>query len=281
VSLRSRPRRGGSLGGGVALEVDGMRLVVDPLVGGRVTSFCLDDFELLSGSAVDPDNYGSTFWTSPQSDWGWPPPAEIDRGPYSVDAGEDTLTLTGAVDGALGVRVVKRFSADRARRAFTLEYDIVNESAKAKNYAPWEVTRVQAGGLTFVPAGSLLSGALALEERGGATWFAHAPADLSVAGEKAFVRGTVGMLAHAARGFLYVKSFEAVPVQEQAPGEAAIEIYANRRYAELEAQGRYARIEPGASASWLVAWRLRELPVDVVAAAGSADLLALAASLAT
>jgi hypothetical protein len=260
--------------------MDGMRLVVDPLVGGRVTSFRLGDFELLSGPAVDADNYGSTFWTSPQSDWGWPPPVEIDRGPYAVDLGEDTLTLTGAVHGGLGVRVVKRFSADRARRAFALEYEIVNESAKAQTYAPWEVTRVQAGGLTFFPIGSLLSGELAVEERAGATWFAHAPAELSLAGQKAFVRGPVGMLAHAARGFLYVKSFEAVPLQAQAPGEAAVEIYANRRYAELEVQGRYARIEPGASASWSVAWRLRRLPGDVVAAAGSADLLVLAASLA-
>jgi hypothetical protein len=88
------------------------------------------------------------------------------------------------------------------------------------------------------------------------------------------------MLAHAAEGFLYLKSFEEVPPQMQAPGEATIEIYANRRYAELEVQGRYARIEPGASASWSVAWRLRRLPADIVAVAGNADLLALAARLA-
>jgi hypothetical protein len=65
----------------------------------------------------------------------------------------------------------------------------------------------------------------------------------------------------------------------QAPGEGAIEIYANRRYVELEVQGRYARIEPGASASWSVTWRLRRLPADVAVTAGNGDLLALASGL--
>jgi hypothetical protein len=261
---------------GHALEVDGARLEVDPHVGGRVTSLRVRGVEVLSGPAVDRDNYGSTFWTSPQSDWGWPPPAEIDRAPYSIDVAPDRLTLTGTVHHALGVKITKRFSADRARRAFALEYAIANVSATAKTYAPWEVTRVLPGGLTFFPARRPASGTLHLEERGGVTWFAHDPASLPPPGQKAFSGGKGGWLAHAVAGLLYVKRFAEVPRELLAPGEAEIEIYANSRYVELEVQGRYARIEPGASASWAVTWYLRGLPDSVEVAPGNAGLLALA-----
>ena len=40
---------------------------------------------LLSEPAADAGNYGSTFWPSPQTAWGWPPLAEIDHGPYRAE----------------------------------------------------------------------------------------------------------------------------------------------------------------------------------------------------
>jgi Domain of unknown function (DUF4380) len=264
----------------LALEVDGVRLEVDARAGGRVTSLRRGDVEVLSGPDVDADNYGSTFWTSPQSDWGWPPPAEIDRGPYAVDATGDAVTLTGSSHDALGIRVTKRFSIDRVRRAFAMEYAMHNLSGAPKTYAPWEVTRVPPGGLTFFPVGMPATGTLRLDERAGASWFAHdgvsAPsASLPAAGLKAFAKGKRGWLAHGKGGLLFIKRFEEVPPGTQATGEAEIEVYANPRYVELEVQGRYATIAPGASTSWTVSWLVRELPEGVAAAAGSATLVAL------
>jgi hypothetical protein len=257
-----------------SLEVGGARLEVDARAGGRVTSLRLGGVEVLSGPDVDPDNYGSTFWTSPQSDWGWPPPAEIDRGPYELTLGPDEVTLRGAANERLGVRVKKRIAVDRARLAFVVAYDVENVGALPVACAPWEVTRVRAGGIALFPAGAPPSGSLLLDERGGFAWFAHDPTVLSLAGKKAFAGGEGGVLAYAYGRLLYVKTFDRVPLDRQAPGEGTIEVYANSRYVELELQGCYAPIEPGATASWAVTWYVRELPRDVDPRVGSPDLAA-------
>jgi hypothetical protein len=256
------------------LEVDGCRLEVDARRGARVISLRWDGLEVLSGPDVDADNYGSTFWTSPQSDWTWPPPEEIDRAPYAMAAATDVLTFTGPESPALGVRVTKRFRVDRAKGAFSLEYGLHNVGAEPRAYAPWEVTRVPAGGLTLVP-GRPSSGPLPLEEREGACWYRHAPG-APVVGQKAFTGGQGGLLAHVHNRLLFVKRFAPVPPEAQAPGEAAVEIYACPRYVELEVQGPYARIEPGDSASWMVTWYLRKLPDHIVVSPGSLGLSAFA-----
>jgi hypothetical protein len=258
------------------LELDGMRFEVDPQAGGRVTSFSLGGFDVLAGADVDASSYGSTFWTSPQSDWGWPPPAEVDRFPYSLVSQEDTLTLTGGPSLALGVRVTKQFSTDRARGAMVLKYTIHNHGKTPRRYAPWEVSRVHARGLTFFPSGQPSTGPLAVERLESGTWFVHDPDVLNETGQKAFSCGTQGLLAHAAGGVLYVKSFPQVPLELQAPGEAEIEVYANNRYVEVEVQGPYSVIDPGASVTWTVRWSLRKIPPSIVPFPGNAELLAFA-----
>lgn len=261
-----------------ALELDDVYFEVDPFAGGRITSYRIGGVDVLSGSEVDPDNYGSTFWTSPQSDWDWPPPSELDRAPYALVSEGDTLTLTGPRSDALGIRVTKQFSADRVRGAIILKYTIHNVSEVPKRYAPWEVTRVQSRGLTFFPTSTRPTGPLSVERLGAAAWFAHNPDVLNQAGQKALCNGTQGILAHAGQRFLYVKSFANVAPELRAPGEAEVEIYANNRYVEAEVQGPYTTIEPGSSAAWTVAWYLRRLPHNIVAFPGNADLLAFAAS---
>jgi hypothetical protein len=270
--------RTSSRNGKHALKFDDVHFEVDPKVGGRVTSFSIGGIDVLSGADVDADSYGSTFWTSPQSDWGWPPPKELDRSPYSVVAGADTLTLTGEPNLSLGVGVTKQFSVDRVRGAIVLKYLMHNLSDAPKRYAPWEVSRVHSRGLTFFPSGPTSTGPLPMDRLGLGTWFAHDPTVLDKVGQKSFADGTHGFLAHTARGVLYIKSFTDVPPEMRAPGEAEIEIYANNRYVEVEVQGPYAVIEPGASMAWTVRWYLRKLPTSLAVFPGSADLLAFAAS---
>jgi hypothetical protein len=261
-----------------ALELDDVYFEVDPRVGGRITSYRIGGVDVLSGADVDPNNYGSTFWTSPQSDWGWPPPVELDRQPYSLVSEGDTLTLSGPRCEVLGIRVTKQFSLDRARGAILLKYTIHNLSETPKRYAPWEVTRVRSRGLTFFPSGAWSAGPLRVERLGTATWFDHDPGVLTDAGQKVLASGPQGFLAHAAQRVLYVKSFAYVAPELRAPGEAEIEVYANNRYVEAEVQGPYTTIDPGASASWTVAWYLRRIPHHVAAFLGSPELLAFAAS---
>jgi hypothetical protein len=260
------------------IAFDNVYFEVDSQVGGRVTSFRLGDLDVLSGPDIDAHNYGSTFWTSPQSDWGWPPPVEVDSHPYGVSADDDTLTLTSAPQGSLGISVTKRFSADRANGAVVLEYSIHNVSSTPRRYAPWEVSRVPSRGITFFPTGAWSAGSLRLEQCQTATWFHHDPSSLSDAGEKSTADGAGGFVAHASRGVLFLKRFIDIPPELQAPGEGEIEIYANKRYVEIEVQGPYACIDAGASASWKVTWYVRRLPAGLVAACGSPELFAFTAN---
>jgi len=279
--MTSHARRPGRpRAGRLALEFDDFYFEVDPSAGGRVTAFCLGDVDVLAGRDVDAANYGSTLWTSPQSDWGWPPPAAFDREPYAVVESNGAIGLVGKASDSLGVLLEKRFSPDRARGAIRLEYVIRNVAASPKTYAPWEVSRVHPGGLTFFPTGAHASGPLAVERRADATWFSHDPAILDDAGKKHSADGLGGFVAHAASGLLFVKAFGDLLPEEQAPGEGEVEIYGNNRYVEIEVQGPYARIGPFAAVSWAVTWTLAKLPVGLPVTVGNAELLALASTIA-
>ena len=45
-------------------------------------------------------------------------------------------------------------------------------------------------------------------------------------------------------------------------------------YVEIEQQGAYASIAPGATVTWKVTWYVRQLPPGVGASAGNTDLVA-------
>jgi hypothetical protein len=254
------------------LECGDLALEIDPTAGGRVTSFRCAGSEALSGPEVDANNYGSTLWTSPQSDWGWPPPVEFDGCPYAVERSDDAIELVGPAIKSLGVTLEKRFAIDRARGAFAITYSIRNTSNVAQRCAPWEVSRVPAGGLTFFPTGGVNVGPLPVVQRDGITWYAHAPETLDDTGQKHSADGRDGYLAHAGNGLLFVKTFADLPPEMQAPGEGEVEVYGNNRYVEVETQGPYASMEPGAVLQWTLRWYLVPLPAGE-ASIGSLVLL--------
>jgi uncharacterized protein DUF4380 len=256
-----------------------LSLAVDPQVGGRVVSFALAAQNALTGTDANATNYGSTFWTSPQSDWNWPPPPEIDNQPYtaSVDGGE--LTLQGAANPALGVKITKVFSLDPASGSVSIRYTIENAGTSPRSLAPWEVTRVQPSGMMFFPTGATASSAdsgppLATQQASGATWFDYDAAVIT-GNIKYFADGLRGWLAQENGGVLFVKKFADVPLDAQAPGEAEIEIFVSgdRAYVELENQGAYTPLAAGTSLAWTVRWYLVKLPASVDASVGSASLV--------
>jgi hypothetical protein len=258
---------------------DGTRLEIDPARGGRVTGLWVAGRNLLTGADVDPVNFGSTFWTSPQSLWGWPPVPEIDVAPYDVVPADAGVALRGPKSPALGVSVGKRFAVDRARRAFRLGFDMHSEVATELRLAPWQVTRVRPGGLTFFATGvgTLAHSDLPVRAEGVVTWLHHDAA--VIAGhQKVFADTPETWLAHVDGDVLFVKTFETVPPEAHAPGEAQIEIYAStaHRYLELEVQGAHEAIAPGAVRSWTVTWHARRLPAGVARELGSAALVELA-----
>jgi hypothetical protein len=145
-----------------------------------------------------------------------------------------------------------------------IEYRIENQSSSARAVAPWEVTRVRRSGVSFFPRGASLERspqfpAPPFVESADTVWVEHAAA--ATEDRKLHASGRAHWLAHAAEGLLFVKLFDAAEPGAQAPGEADIEIFVSggAPYVELEEQGAYIRLEPGASLTWLVEWRLLEL----------------------
>ncbi|HEY7371275.1 MAG TPA: DUF4380 domain-containing protein [Polyangia bacterium] len=263
-------------GGRHVLAWDDVRVEIDAATGARVTALRLGGRELLSGPAADAGNYGSTFWPSPQSAWGWPPVSEIDHGPYRAEVEPAAIVMRGATSPTLGVAVEKRFAADAGRGAVIFDFAIENRGGAPTRLAPWQITRVPPGGLTLFPTGtgSFPPSNLAVREALGVTWYAFDAAAVTDH-QKLFADGREGWLAHVDGDALLVKTFAIVPRAAQAPGEAQIEIYATpaHTYVEVEAQGAYETIAPGAALAWRVVWLVRRLPPEVPRAVASAPLL--------
>jgi Domain of unknown function (DUF4380) len=267
-------------GGLYVFSSGAISFAVDPQVGGRIVSFALGGQNVLTGPDTNATNYGSTFWTSPQSDWSWPPPIEIDSQPYAATVDGGTLTLRGAESAALGVSITKAFSVDAAGGSVSIAYTIENAGTSARALAPWEVTRVHPAGLMFFPTGdrsfSADSGpALVTQDAAGATWFDADTATIT-ADAKFFADAARGWIAQAAGGVVFVKKFAGASPGSAAPGEAEIEMFVSgdRAYVEIEGQGAYQSIPAGASLTWSVTWFLASVPAGVDAGMGSAALVA-------
>ena len=262
-----------------ALDMGDVTLEVDAEVGGRISTFRLGAENLLTGPDVNPTYWGSTLWTSPESQWSQPPPAPIDSAPYSAQTMGETLVLTGQPYDMLGVSVTKSFTADVQLGAFKIEYKLNNTKQTAIQMAAWEVTRVFPRGLTFFPTGSkttLSNGAtLPTTVSDGITWFAY---DMTTVTKdsKLYADAAEGWVAHVAQGLVFIKSFADVTVDKIAPNEGDVELYTNalHTYIELENQAAYGDIAPQASVAWTVTWWLRKLPVGMDGAAPSAALAA-------
>lgn len=245
----------------VTLRADDATMTVDPARGGKILSLKYQEQEVLSQSRF-PESFGSTFWTSPQKEWNWPPVAEFDKQPYEVvQRADGRLTISSPVSERLGMSVDKDFAIDASNHAFVITYSIRNEGTEARSVAPWEITRVtNTGGLIFfAPTDSIWpAGLMDFQLSDGAVWY---ETDEAPRNRKVNADGS-GWLAYCADGLLLVKKFQDLQPEQPAPGEAEVQVYVNRgkTYIELESQGAYTLLQPGESLSWTVRWYL--LPVD-------------------
>jgi hypothetical protein len=288
LTLKGPVERDGLL----VLEFGDTYVSIDPALGGRVTSLRQAGVEVLSGRDVNESNWGSTYWTSPQSDWSWPPVAEVDSEPYAVTINGAGVSLVsapadvGSQVGGKNVTVTKRFTANFALEAIDVEYMLTNVGAAAITIASWEISRVPGGGLTFYPTGDNEitpvepHAAVPVTHQNDVTWFDSATFPVG-SNTKLNADGQGGWLAHVANGVLFLKTFEDLPVSSQVPGEGEVEIYADGAgsYVEVENQGPNVTIEPGASSTYKVRWLVRKLPADVTVAVGSETLVAFVESL--
>jgi hypothetical protein len=268
--------------GRYVLRLGDVELVVDPSIGGRVTRFSLGGENILTGPEVvaagqdtTPNMYGSTFWTSPQSAWGWPPEAALDTASHRARLDGPVLELASDAGATTGYSVRKRFWTDAVKNLISIEYTLENQRAELPA-APWEISRVPKEGFVFFAStgAALPASTLPSIVRDGVVWVdvAAAPAVDS----KLFQDGSEGWLAYVWRNLIFVKIFEPLSAAEAAPSEAEIEVFVNGNfeYVEIEQQGRYLLPPMGGTSSWQVDWVLDRLPAKVGPELGSAALVA-------
>lgn len=241
-------------------------MTIDVEKGGKILSFKYQDKEVLSQSRW-PESFGSTFWTSPQKEWNWPPVAEFDKAAYTlVEQSADRLVISSPVSERLGMSVGKDFSMDAADGAFVVSYSIKNEGSEPRRVAPWEISRVKnEDGIIFfeAPVDSIWpKGLMNFETAYGAAWY---KTDEAPQNRKVNADGK-GWLAYCANGLLLVKKFQNLQTEEPAPGEAEVQVYVNRgkSYIELESQGAYTLLQPGEKLHWTVRWYLKPVEADAV-----------------
>ena len=239
------------------LQNGNVTIVIDAAHGGRIVSYKYGEQEALS-QLTWPESFGSTFWTSPQREWNWPPVPEFDKQPYTVEAADDeVIRMVSNVSARLGFKIRKTITLGE-NRSFLITYTIINESNEPKKVAPWEITRVpNEGGLIFFKAplaGITPAGLMNFREAFGAVWYQTDEANQN---RKINADGK-GWLAYCNEGLLLVKAFEDLDDTQPAPGEAEIQVYLNRgrTFIELESQGAYRTLQPHEELYWTVRWYL-------------------------
>jgi hypothetical protein len=272
---------------------------VDQAVAGKVATFSIDGTDVVAKNMAAT---GSVFWTSPQSGWytngnTWPPPNEMDSSAYTPSTSNNVLTMTGPAWGG-GLSITKRYWGNVDHQAITLEYTINNGTSADVSNAPWEITRVYAGGLTFFPnadtwvrLGDASFSILPVTTALGAVWF-NDNATSYTSNVKGGADGLEGWAAHIACGTglkgswayptcakspILIKQWTDTPASDETvnPTEREVEIYVDsgNSYEEFEQQGLFQSIPAGGTLVWTMHWLLRYLPSTVAPTAGSADLL--------
>jgi len=226
--------------------------------GGKILSLKYDETEVISQLRW-PESFGSTFWTSPQREWNWPPVSEFDKQPYTVEQNDDAIVMTSQPSSRLGLQVSKKFMTDKQRKAIVITYSIKNVTDTIRSVAPWEITRVPNSGLIFFDASKesiFPANLLPFQFAHNAAWY---QADAINENRKINADGK-GWLAYLnkEKGLLLVKQFEDLAAGQPAPDEAEIQVYVNRgkTYIELESQGAYTTLKPKEQVCWTVRWNL-------------------------
>ena len=266
------------------LSVQDLSMTVDAAHGGKILSFKLGEQEVIAQNPAaapqpapqgegqprrrffNPNSYGSTFWTSPQKEWNWPPVPEYDSLPYTAEVKDGPVKVADVVIPALflqgqvskfGDRVCKAFTVDPSDLAFVITYSIVNESGETRQVAPWQISRVPNGGfLEFdaTPEGVTPADLMKVtfDEN-----LAILEVDVADQNRKINVDGK-GWLNFRDNGLVLTQRFPDIAQEDAAPGEAEIQVYidARKSFVEIEAQGPYTTLAPGEKLDWTVRWYL-------------------------
>ena len=243
--------------------------------GGRIVSYSYGGKEMLTQS-TEHENYGSTLWTAPQSDWGWPPFDVLDNQDYIVEKCGKVLKMISMPDQKSGFQFEKSWNVNK-NQSIHIEYMIRNISNSTKSVGAWDVTRVSCGGLVFFPEGGAGkvpdSNLKPIIQNEGINWILIDKKPITEH-QKLFSTAREGWLAYALNGLLFVKQFPDTKPENYSPQQGEVEIYVNKdkSYIELENQGNYQLLKPGESLSYAENWYLLVIPEKFMNLLGNKEL---------
>jgi len=275
--------------GNYYFSVGNVRFEVDPSFGSRISSLKIDGNEMmfvdstLNGGHV----WGSNLWPSPQS-WGWPPSVELDNDPYTGGIVGDSVSLLSEVDATYDshLQFRKTFKASLSDTSVTIRYTMINTGSSDNSFSPWELTRAPSGGMAFFPYDLIhdtITGKLSeqVQKDKGVAWYKYVDINAS---QKFFANGSEGWFAYINDNKeIFIRKFKDVPADNQAPGEAEIELWYNSSdtYIEMEVQGEYKNIPADGSVDWTDKWYVRNLPSNIATTVGSQGLIDYVRSIVT
>jgi hypothetical protein len=257
-------------GAALVIQQDQVRMEILPNVAGRVSSLKFDNQELAVQVQMDkPKDWGTVLWSSPQSEWGWPPIDILDSLPYRVDNLDDKLVLTSEVDKKTGYQFSKTY-VPAGKNAIAVTYRIYNHSNHEKRVGALEVTRLPPAGEVIFPLGDTapISGIfypLNVKLEKGLCWFPYDAKKIRDDHHKIMLDGREGWVAYHNKDYLLVKEFNDLPPEVIAEGEREIEIFAHvdHTFIEIKQQSEAELLAPGESLTWTVVWHVFELPSEL------------------
>ncbi len=255
------------------LSGNGYYFTVDASVSGRISEFSLSNTQIIVQGTGE--HQGSTFWSSPQSVWNWPPPFNMDGGSYTVSliSNNTVLILQSYAVNETGLILIKRFQAAPETNRMILIYSLSNFTSSNIQAAPWEVTRVDKAAMLYFPKESSFVGSSDLSpstETSSECWYNN----ITVSWKKSFRDGAENWIASLYSGFLFVKKYQSNISQSSfASGESEIEVYAGDNYFEVEEQGTLTTLASHSRLDWTVVWTALAIPASINTVEGSVDLL--------
>ena len=266
----------------VTMTRNKLSIEIDTAFGARIISYTYDGTEILSLYDQEGGNWGSTFWTAPQSEWLWPPKPEHDNLAYDLTIDGDAVKLAGDTSSKLLTYITKEFNfSTEEENTIEITYGVTETIFdKVSEIAHWEVTRVPSTGITFFEMeGDHLSfnnNTMEYTDSNSYFWL-DLTADEQAPEDKVFSNGT-GWIAHVDNNLLYLKSFEDISHDDAAKNEAEIEIYVSgdKPYIEIEPQSSAFNLVKDETRYWTVKWKIIEIPESVDITIGSQDLIDLA-----
>jgi hypothetical protein len=224
--------------------------------------------EFLVQRSADSLAYGSTLWPAPHN-WGWPPSPTLDQTPHEATLHGDTLCLAGPRDAAFGWQMRRKFLVWPDESRFTVWYEVENLTDTVRAVAAWEVTRLPKGSEVFcridtqsMPYRALKGMKSELDVTG--KYHLWVPASYDGPSQKVSYDGMEPWIATQRGQAMLWRRSQPLTVDQFAPKAGELEIYVddNTDYIEVEIQGAYRSLAPGASARLRVDWWLAPAPAQ-------------------